>query len=64
MEDRTAKRRFRWLNLLSREAGQDLVEYALVVAMIAFATTAGFRSVALQLSNVYTQLGTTLTNTT
>jgi len=33
-------------NLASREEGQDLVEYALVVALIAFGATAGMSSLA------------------
>src|SRR5215469_16776578 len=33
-------------NILSREEGQDLIEYALVVALIAFAATAGMSTVA------------------
>jgi pilus assembly protein Flp/PilA len=48
--------------LVSRECGQDLVEYALVVAMIAFGAVAGMRKVATAVdtafSNVSTQLGT------
>jgi pilus assembly protein Flp/PilA len=33
-------------DLASREDGQDLVEYALVVALIAFSATAGMKSLA------------------
>jgi pilus assembly protein Flp/PilA len=49
-------------DLASREDGQDLVEYALVVALIAFAATAGMNQVAKGLnsafSNVSSKLGT------
>jgi pilus assembly protein Flp/PilA len=34
------------LQILKDESGQDLIEYALVVALIAFAATAGMSSVA------------------
>jgi pilus assembly protein Flp/PilA len=33
-------------SLLSREAGQDLIEYALVVAPIALGATAGMKTLA------------------
>ena len=33
-------------DLASREEGQDLVEYALVVALIAFGATAGMKALA------------------
>lgn len=48
-------------NLLSREEGQDLVEYALVVALIAFAAMAGMRSLATSINTAFTGIGTTLT---
>jgi pilus assembly protein Flp/PilA len=47
--------------LTNREEGQDLVEYALVVALIAFGATAGMTSLAgginTAFSNVSSQLG-------
>jgi pilus assembly protein Flp/PilA len=47
------------------EEGQDLVEYALVVALIAFGATAGMGALATGINtaftNVSTQLGTTIT---
>jgi pilus assembly protein Flp/PilA len=51
-------------NLTSAEDGQDLVEYALVVALIAFAATAGMNSLASALNNAFTAMGTSLTNLT
>jgi pilus assembly protein Flp/PilA len=52
-------------NLMSREEGQDLVEYALVVALIAFGATAGMKSLATGIStaftNISTQLGSSIT---
>ncbi len=48
-------------DLASREEGQDLVEYALVVALIAFGATAGMKALASGInsafSNVSSQLG-------
>jgi len=46
---------------LKNEEGQDLVEYALVVALIAFAATAGMNTLASDINAVFKQLGTTLT---
>jgi pilus assembly protein Flp/PilA len=48
-------------NLMQLEEGQDLVEYALVVALIAFAATAGMSSLAIAINTAFTSIGTTLT---
>jgi pilus assembly protein Flp/PilA len=48
-------------NLLVREEGQDLVEYALIVALIALAATAGMSTLATDISNAFSSIGTTLT---
>ena len=48
--------------LKNGEEGQDLVEYALVVAMIAFGATAGMTGLASALNNAFTQVSTTLSN--
>jgi len=45
---------------LLSEDGQDLIEYALVVAMIAFAAVAGMTSVATKISSAFTNIGTKL----
>ena len=42
-------------NLLSREEGQDLIEYALVVALIAFAATAGMTTLAKDINSAFGQ---------
>jgi pilus assembly protein Flp/PilA len=51
-------------DLKNNEEGQDLVEYALVVALIAFGATAGMTSLATGIntafSNVSSQLGTAI----
>ena len=47
--------------ILREEHGQDLIEYALVVALIAFAATAGMASVATKINSAFVTVGTTLT---
>ena len=48
-------------NFLRDEQGQDLIEYALVVALIAFAATAGMSSVATSINSAFTNIGTKVT---
>ena len=47
-------------NFLSREEGQDLIEYALVVALIAFAAVAGMNTLAKDINNAFIAIGTSL----
>ena len=49
------------LQILKDENGQDLIEYALVVALIAFAATAGMSSLATNINAAFTTMGTKLT---
>jgi pilus assembly protein Flp/PilA len=49
------------LKNLVREEGQDLVEYALVVALIAFAATAGMKSLATSINTTFSNISTSLT---
>lgn len=49
-------------NLLTNEDGQDLIEYALVVALIAFAATAGMGSLATDINTAFSNIGTSLTS--
>jgi pilus assembly protein Flp/PilA len=51
-------------NILTSEEGQDLIEYALVVALIALAATAGMRTVATAINTVFGNIGTKLTTYT
>ena len=44
--------------ILPAEGGQDLVEYALVAALISLAAIVGMKSVATALGVAYTNLGT------
>jgi len=54
---------FRFLrNIQVREEGQDLVEYALVVALIAFGAIAGMQFLATGLNNAFSDIATTVTN--
>ena len=47
--------------LLDDECGQDIVEYALIAALIAFAAIAGIGRVSSAVSSVFTAVGTKLT---
>ena len=47
--------------LLAREEGQDLVEYALVVALIAFGAIAGMQFLATGINQAFSGIATTLT---
>ena len=49
------------LQILMDENGQDLIEYALVVALIAFAATAGMGTLAADINNAFIKIGTKLT---
>ena len=52
-----------WLSgFLSEESGQDLIEYALVVALIALAATAGMNSLATSINNAFTSVGNKLSS--
>lgn len=46
--------------LLADERGQDLIEYAMVVALIAFAATAGMDSVANRINTAFGNIGNKL----
>jgi pilus assembly protein Flp/PilA len=49
-------------NALQNEQGQDLIEYALLVAFVAFAATAGMHSLATSINTAFTTIGTDLTS--
>ena len=48
------------LQFLLNNHGQDLIEYALVVALIAFAATVGMTTVANGINNAFTAIATKL----
>jgi pilus assembly protein Flp/PilA len=45
---------------LKKDDGQDLVEYALVVALVAFAATAGMKALATGLNTAFSNIAGTL----
>jgi pilus assembly protein Flp/PilA len=47
-------------NTLKDEEGQDLIEYALVVALIAFAAVAGMSTLAGGINTAFTHISTKL----
>ena len=52
------------LAILKEENGQDLIEYALIVALIAFAAVVGMQAVATDINLAFTNIGTTLASYT
>ena len=50
-------------NLHRDERGQDLIEYALLAALIALAATAGMGVVASDLNNAFSKIGSKLSAT-
>jgi pilus assembly protein Flp/PilA len=49
-------------DLISRDEGQDLVEYALVVALIALGATASMKSLATAISGAFGSISSTFAN--
>jgi pilus assembly protein Flp/PilA len=60
MKEKLLKLSVKMQVLLMREDGQDLIEYALVVALIGFAATAGMSTLATDINSAFTNIGTTL----
>jgi pilus assembly protein Flp/PilA len=52
------------LQYLMKEEGQDLIEYALVVALIALAATAGMSTLASDINAAFASIGNTVTTYT
>ena len=50
--------------LWSKENGKDLIEYALLVALVALAATAGMNALAGSINAEFSALGTSLTSAT
>ena len=48
--------------LMNREEGQDLVEYALVVALIAFGAVLGMQGLASGINSAFNKISSTLTS--
>jgi len=51
-------------NLMAGEEGQDLIEYALVVALIAFAAVGAMGTLASDINNTFIGIGNSLTSAT
>ena len=64
MQARMMNLYFTLQNILKQEEGQDLIEYALVVALIALAATAGMNTVATDINLAFSNVGTKLTTYT
>ena len=47
-------------NLINNDEGQDLVEYALVVSLIAFGALAAMSALGTEISTVFSQIKSTL----
>jgi pilus assembly protein Flp/PilA len=47
---------------MDREEGQDLVEYALVVALVAFGAITGMKYLSSQINVAFSKIATTLTS--
>jgi pilus assembly protein Flp/PilA len=60
MKDGLLKLQVKIQTILMNEEGQDLIEYALVVALIAFAAVGAMKTLATDINAVYTGIGTTL----
>lgn len=56
----TLRKLYAKYQILANDEGQDLVEYALVVALIGFAATAGMGTLANSINNAFTAIGSRL----
>ena len=61
MHDTMLKLYVRMQNLMSSDEGQDLVEYALVVALLSLGATAALGTLAGTITSTFTAIGTKLT---
>ena len=62
MNDLMLKFYIGYKNVMDREEGQDLVEYALVVALIAFGAVAGMSALATGINIAFQNVSTKLQN--
>lgn len=61
MNDKLLMLSIKLKTLLSDEQGQDLIEYALVVALIAFGAIAGMNTLASDINSAFDKIGSVLT---
>jgi pilus assembly protein Flp/PilA len=60
MNDLLLKFYIKFQDLVDRTEGQDLVEYALAIALIAFGAVAGMKAMAKGLDTAFNQISSTL----
>jgi pilus assembly protein Flp/PilA len=60
MKDGLLKLSVKMQTLLIQEEGQDLIEYALVVALIAFAAVTSMKTVANDINAIFVAIGSAL----
>lgn len=60
MNDLMLKMYIKMKDLMSREEGQDLVEYALVVALIAFGAVAGMKQLSTEINSAFDAISSDL----
>lgn len=48
--------------LIAEDSGQDLIEYALVAALVGLGSVASMQSLAANIANTFTGIGTALAN--
>ena len=48
-------------NLVNEDSGQDLIEYALVAALVGLGAVAAMRGLGTAINNTFTNVGTSLT---
>ncbi len=51
-----------WRAFCDDESGQDLIEYALIAALVALGSVAALNSVASNIGSAYNSVGSTLTS--
>jgi pilus assembly protein Flp/PilA len=64
MKDKLWMMSIRIKDVLSREEGQDLIEYALIVALVAFAATVGMGSLASGINTAFGNIANKITSYT
>jgi pilus assembly protein Flp/PilA len=64
MKDKLLRFSIKLRTLLSDEQGQDLIEYALVVAIIAFGATAAMSTLSSDINQAFSTIATELTSAT
>jgi pilus assembly protein Flp/PilA len=60
MSEQLLKLHLRFADLITTQEGQDLVEYALLVALVALAAIGGVHKVASAITSVFTNVSSSL----